>query len=111
AAPGTPLRFWQHAGSGCAATIVCRFSSKAKAYLVSLNGNVAIFKCGQAVAFVLLCIFVVPNTDQRRLQKMNDSREHPLTRQTAQGHVLLDLLANRGQCVSECDDVFVLRAF
>jgi hypothetical protein len=42
---------------------------------------------------------------------VDDGRQHLFARQSAQAHMLLDFLADRGQRVGEGDDMLVLRAF
>ena len=42
---------------------------------------------------------------------MDHGRQHLFARQSAQGHVLPDLLSDGGQCLGEGNDMLVLRAF
>ena len=59
----------------------------------------------------MLRVVVVSDADQRRLQQMHDGRQHFFARQSAKGHMLQDLLADRGQRVGESNDMLVLGAF
>jgi hypothetical protein len=72
---------------------------------------VTVLQGREAVAVVLLCIVIISGADQLGLQKMDHGRQHLFARQSAQGHVLPDLLSDGGQCLGEGNDMLVLRAF
>jgi hypothetical protein len=72
---------------------------------------VTVLQGREAVAVVLLCIVIISDADQLGLQKMDHGRQHLFARQSAQGHVLPDLLSDGGQCLGEGNDMLVLRAF
>jgi hypothetical protein len=91
--------------------LLAAFTSEAETHLVSVYRDMAVLQGCEAVAVVLLCGVVISDADQRGLQKMDHGRQHLFARQSAQGHMLPDLLSDGGQCVGEGNDMLVLRAF
>jgi len=91
--------------------LLTALTGKAETNLMPFDGDVAVFERGQAVAVVLLCVFIVPDTDERRLQKMDNGRQYLFARQSAQGHMLPHFLPDAGQSKGEADNTLILRAF
>ena len=81
-----------------------------EAQLRAVDVDVAVLEGGQAIALVLLGVFVAADPDEGRLQKIDDGGENLLTRQAAQSQMLSDLLADIRQALGEVQHVMVLGA-
>ena len=90
--------------------LLAALAGKAEAHLVSVDGDMAVLESGEAVAVVLFGVVVIAYADQRGFQKMYDGRQHLFARQSAQAHMLLYFLPDRGQRISKSDDVFIFGA-
>src|SRR5262245_25221507 len=69
-----------------------------------------VLKCGEAVALILLCIFITAYPNECRLQEIHDGGKNLLARQPAQPQVLAELAPNCWQALRKLEHVLVFGA-
>ena len=81
-----------------------------KAHFGAVDLDMAVLQRGQAIASVLFGVIVVTDPDQRLVEKIDNSGDDLLARQTRQRHVPAHLGPDCGQCVGESDDMLIFGA-
>src|SRR5207247_4696704 len=89
------------------------FAAKTKAELRAFHVHMSILHGGKTKRFVLSRILFIADANEASLQKLHDSREHLLPRQTGQSRIFLQSSANFRESFSEVDQsiIFVLIAY
>ena len=74
----------------------------------AVDVDVAAAEGGEAEGVVFACVGLVANADEGGFEEADDGGEDLFAREAGEGEVLVDALADGGECGAEVEHVFVL---